>query len=93
MINRLRLSAPPREWVNGSSTMTLLAPTPRLCHAAPMASPDPVAGGFFLVAPIVIGFVIGVIRGAAMEGALIGAVIGLALLAIVWLVDRRRQRQ
>lgn len=72
--------------------MTLLAPQSWLCHAMRMTKRDPVAGGFFLIAPIVIGFIVGVARGAAMEGALIGAAVGLVALLIVTFVDRRRQR-
>ena len=55
-----------------------------------MNRPVPVAGGFFLIVPIVIGFLWGVPAGRSMEGALIGLGIGLALAVLVWLIDRRR---
>lgn len=47
------------------------------------------AGGFFLVAPIVIGFFAGLATGDSMRGVLIGTAIGLALLLALWLADRR----
>jgi mannose/fructose/N-acetylgalactosamine-specific phosphotransferase system component IIC len=50
----------------------------------------PVAGGFFLVAPILIGFFAGIATGDAMRGVLIGTGIGLALAGGLWLFDRRR---
>lgn len=50
----------------------------------------PIAGGFFLVAPILIGFFVGLATGDAMRGVLIGTAIGLALVVGLWLVDRRR---
>jgi len=49
------------------------------------------AGGFFLILPIVIGFIWGVANGRAMQGALIGLGIGLLLAAVVWFVDRSRR--
>lgn len=64
----------------------------RLCHAVAMNRPVPVAGGFFLIVPIVIGFLWGVPTGRSMQGALIGLGIGLALAVAVWLIDRRRSR-
>ena len=51
---------------------------------------DPLAGGFFLIAPIVIGFFAGMATGDAMRGVLIGTGIGLALAVGMWLLDRRR---
>jgi len=48
------------------------------------------AGGFFLILPIVIGFGWGLMAHYAMQGALIGLAIGLALAVILWLVERRR---
>ena len=67
-----------------------VAPAPLLCHAVAMNRPVPVAGGFFLIVPIVIGFLWGVPAGRSMQGALIGLGIGLALAVVVWLIDRRR---
>ena len=61
-----------------------------LCHAVAMHRPVPVAGGFFLIVPIIIGFLWGVPAGRSMQGALIGLGIGLALALAVWLIDRRR---
>lgn len=48
------------------------------------------AGGFFLVAPILIGFFAGLATGDAMRGVLLGTGLGLALVIALWLVDRRR---
>lgn len=50
----------------------------------------PLAGGFFLVAPILIGFGAGIATGDAMRGVLIGTAIGIALSVAQWLVARRR---
>jgi hypothetical protein len=57
-----------------------------------MNRPAPVAGGFFLVVPIIAGFLWGLSTGRAMQGALAGVGIGLALALAVWLIDRRRSR-
>ena len=51
------------------------------------------AGGFFLIVPIVAGFVWGLGSGRAAQGVLIGLGIGLVLALAVWLVDRARQRR
>jgi membrane associated rhomboid family serine protease len=64
-----------------------------LCHAAAMTSPTPMAGGFFLIVPIVAGFIWGLATGQAMSGAIAGLGVGLVLALIVWLVDRLRQRR
>ena len=50
------------------------------------------AGGFFLVAPIVVGFFWGVASGRAMQGALAGLVVGLVLALGLYLIDRARRR-
>ena len=52
---------------------------------------NPIAGGFFLVAPILIGFFAGMATGDAMRGTLIGTAIGLLLAIGLWLFDRRRR--
>jgi len=70
--------------------MIALARPPRLWHAEAMTNRTPIAGGFFLIVPIVIGFGWGLMTDHAMQGALIGFVIGLALALILWLVERRR---
>ncbi len=51
------------------------------------------AGGFFLILPIVIGFLWGLTGGRAMQGAVIGLAIGLVLAFVIWLIDRLRQRR
>ena len=61
-----------------------------LWHPAVMTTPNPKAGGFFLVVPILAGFLWGLTNGRAMQGALVGLGVGLVLAAIVWAVDRRR---
>ena len=68
-----------------------LARAARLCHSMAMTRPTPVAGGFFLVLPIIVGFVAGLLTGRAMAGVVIGLGIGLLLLLILWLLDRRRR--
>ncbi len=55
-----------------------------------MTRPTPMAGGFFLIAPIVVGFIWGLAADRAMQGAIVGFAIGLLLALIIWLVDRRR---
>jgi hypothetical protein len=49
------------------------------------------AGGFFLVVPIIAGFFWGLASGRAMQGAVIGLGIGLVLALAIWLLDRRRR--
>jgi mannose/fructose/N-acetylgalactosamine-specific phosphotransferase system component IIC len=58
-----------------------------------MSKPSPMAGGFFLVAPIVAGFFWGLGSGRAMQGVILGAALGILLALIVWLIDRARQRR
>ncbi|MDQ3077459.1 MAG: hypothetical protein M3Q83_01300 [Pseudomonadota bacterium] len=55
-----------------------------------MTRRTPMAGGFFLILPIVAGFGWGVATDHAMQGALIGLAVGIVLALIVWAVDRRR---
>ncbi len=64
-----------------------------LPYAALMNSPTPVAGGFFLVLPIIVGFLWGLTNGRAMQGAVAGLGVGLLLAAAVWLIDWLRQRR
>jgi hypothetical protein len=49
------------------------------------------AGGFFLVVPIVAGFFWGLASGRAMQGALIGLGLGITLALATWLLDLRRR--
>ena len=60
---------------------------------APMTTPTPVAGGFFLILPIVAGFLWGLGSGRAMQGAIVGLAVGLVLALIVWAVDRAQRRR
>jgi hypothetical protein len=60
---------------------------------AEMTRPTPMAGGFFLIVPIVAGFIWGVGTERAMQGAIVGLGVGLVLALGVWLVDRLRQRR
>lgn len=46
------------------------------------------AGGFFLMAAILIGFVAGLATDDAMRGVIIGTAIGIAMAVGLWLVDR-----
>ena len=64
-----------------------------LDYAARMTTPTPMAGGFFLILPIVIGFLWGVATGRAMQGAIIGLGLGLLLALVVFVIDRLRQRR
>ena len=66
-------------------------PTARALMPADMTSPTPMAGGFFLALPIVVGFGWGLASGRALQGALVGLVVGLALALLVWAIDRRRR--
>jgi hypothetical protein len=69
----------------------------RSAHASGIApvmrKPTPMAGGFFLVVPIIAGFFWGLGNGRAMQGVIVGAAIGLLLALAIWLVDRARQRR
>ena len=67
--------------------------TPASGIAPVMSKPTPLAGGFFLVAPIIAGFIWGLGNGRAMQGVTIGTAIGLVLAMLIWLVDRARQRR
>ena len=58
-----------------------------------MTQPTPMAGGFFLVLPIIAGFLWGLGSGRAMQGAIVGFAVGFVLALIVWLVDRARRRR
>jgi len=58
-----------------------------------MATRTPIAGGFLLILPIVVGFVWGLVTGTPMLGALTGLAVGLVLAAVVWAIDRARSRR
>ena len=55
----------------------------------PTRSRSPRAGGFLLAAAILAGAGGGIAAGQPTIGALAGVAAGLALLATVWLLDRR----
>lgn len=57
---------------------------------AAMARPNPAAGGFFLIAAILIGFGVGVALGQPVLGALVGTLAGVGIAVATWLIDRRR---
>ena len=57
-----------------------------------MNKPTPVAGGFFLILPIVIGFGWGLASQRALQGALVGLAVGLLLAGTVWAIDRFHRR-
>ena len=52
---------------------------------------SPMAGGFLLIAPILVGFGVGLATNDAMRGVLIGTAIGIILALATWLIDRRRR--
>ena len=49
------------------------------------------AGGFLLMAGILVGAIWGVSAGNPMKGILIGTGVGIAIALLVWLVDSRRR--
>jgi hypothetical protein len=49
------------------------------------------AGGFLLALSILVGVSIGVVERQASIGFLGGLGVGLALLGLIWLLDRRRR--
>ena len=51
----------------------------------------PLAGGFLLCLSLLAGALIGVFLGQPSIGFLIGVGIGLALVILIWLLDRRRR--
>ena len=55
-----------------------------------MQTRNPMAGGFFLMAAILIGFVVGLATDDAMRGVIIGTALGIAIAVWLWLVDRRK---
>ncbi|MCY7339812.1 MAG: hypothetical protein LH465_07690 [Sphingomonas bacterium] len=56
-----------------------------------MTKRDPVAGGFFLIVPLIAGFSWGLANDVALNGALIGLAVGILLALAVWLFDRARR--
>jgi hypothetical protein len=54
-----------------------------------MAKRTPMAGGFLLMAAILIGAVWGVAAGNPMKGILIGTGTGIAVAVLIWLLDSR----
>lgn len=55
-----------------------------------MMQRSPKAGGFFLMAAILLGFVGGIATGDAMRGVIIGTAIGIVAAVTLWLSDRSR---
>ena len=49
------------------------------------------AGGFLLCLSLLAGALIGVFLGQPSIGFLVGAGIGIALLLLIWLLDRRKR--
>lgn len=49
------------------------------------------AGGFLLMAGILIGAIWGVSAGNPMKGILIGTGVGIVVAVLVWLVDSQRR--
>jgi len=70
--------------------MIALARSGRLCHGHRMTRRNPIAGGFWLILPIVLGFGWGLASGQPMAGVVLGLAVGAILALIIWLVDRRR---
>lgn len=55
-----------------------------------MSKRSPAAGGFFLMAAILVGFAWGAWQGVPVLGAMIGTAIGTSVALVTWLADRRR---
>ncbi|HEX7930693.1 MAG TPA: hypothetical protein VF470_07280 [Sphingomicrobium sp.] len=56
-----------------------------------MAKRTPMAGGFLLMAAILIGAVWGVLAGNPMKGILIGTGAGIGVALLIWLLDSRKR--
>lgn len=56
-----------------------------------MQTPNTRAGGFFLMAAILLGFMIGLATNDAMRGVIIGTGVGIAIAVGLWLVDRKKR--
>jgi hypothetical protein len=69
----------------------MLALPTRLCHGSPMATRNPIAGGFFLTTAILVGFAVGVGIGQPTIGLFAGTAVGIVIAILLWLVDRRRR--
>jgi hypothetical protein len=51
----------------------------------------PLAGGFLLCISLLAGALIGIFMGQPSIGFLAGAGIGVAIVTLIWLLDRRRR--
>jgi len=60
---------------------------------AVMTRRTPIAGGFWLILPIVAGFAWGLVTGQATLGVLVGLALGIVLAAAVWAVDRANRKR
>jgi|GEM_PF-1023959 len=81
------------EAVNASYTMIGLVRSGGLCHDRAMTRRNPIAGGFLLILPIILGFAWGLVTGHAALGVLVGLAVGLVLAAAVWAIDRANARR
>lgn len=71
----------------------MLAAARGRCHDAAMAKPksrSPRSGGILLALSILAGATIGILNRQPSIGFLAGLGVGLALLTLVWLLDRKR---
>ena len=57
--------------------------------ASPPTNRAPKAGGFLLAMGIIAGVIVGGLLGQPSIGFLAGLGVGLALVALIWLADRR----
>lgn len=84
------VSQPPTKVVNAVLTMTRCLFCGLALATDARMQRSPTAGGFLLIAAILIGFVVGMATNDVMRGVIIGTAIGIILAVATWLIDRRQ---
>lgn len=54
-----------------------------------MATGNKRAGGFFVMAGILLGLAVGIATGDPMRGVILGTAAGIMIAILLWLIDRR----